>query len=251
MVLEKLEKRVIIDCTLETLTTLLIGSGREDEVRGISLTFLKLPDGRVFIPGSSLKGVIRSEVEKILAGLGFDLCVIRSRGVPRYDECGKDERVCCASCAIFGSLNIASRVLFRDALPINRVVTFIKPGIKIHREKKTAVGGALFKTEMVPPNSRFNFEVVFENPEDWMLGVFFSALESILAVGGSSTRGAGKVKIRVNKITILTPESIVGKAAPEELTNERLSTFINECKEKFVKELETLKENYRPPQGRQ
>src|SRR4051794_12042452 len=89
--------------------------------------------GRVFIPGSSLKGVVRAQAEKIARSLQPK--VGPGRGAcnpldPRASCGGRLEREprtdlryaeACAACRLFGSTAVAGRVRFGDALPSGAV----------------------------------------------------------------------------------------------------------------------------------
>ena len=75
MVYEKIESLYIIKGTIETVGTLYIGLGEKDELRDVELPFIRLSDGRVFIPASSIKGALRSSVERICKSLCCSLLV--------------------------------------------------------------------------------------------------------------------------------------------------------------------------------
>ncbi len=65
--MNKLEKKIEIVYTIKALTGLHIGGGKDNvEIGGIDLPVIKLPldDNKPYIPGSSLKGKIRSLLEQ-------------------------------------------------------------------------------------------------------------------------------------------------------------------------------------------
>lgn len=204
MVFEKLEKRVILKGTIKALTPLRIGTGRAT----VELEHPVIKDvlGTPYIPGSSLKGRIRSEFERIAKSLGKPVCEAPLVG----NMCGsrtKDEEELCAACKVFGTAGRlfarASKVTCRDAYPTSEVrQTEIRESVAIERETKRAAPGRLFSVEAVPRGTTFDLEIIFENPEDEELKLFLAALKSVedLGVGGHTSRGYGKVEIRIHKM---------------------------------------------------
>lgn len=61
----KLLSKIVLECIIKTETGLAIGAGREAlEIGGLNSPVIKTPNGIPFIPGSSLKGKIRSLLER-------------------------------------------------------------------------------------------------------------------------------------------------------------------------------------------
>jgi CRISPR-associated protein Csm3 len=63
------ENRWLITATLRMKTALSVGSRASLLPAGSDLPVIKTPEGVPFIPGSSLKGVIRTYVERVLRTL--------------------------------------------------------------------------------------------------------------------------------------------------------------------------------------
>ena len=123
-----------------------------------------------YLPGSSLKGKMRSSLELILRRLttGKDGKTLGPC------SCGK-----CVVCKLFGSGDSKStfepsRLIFRDC-PLtqesaqtlqtaaqNSGVFFaeIKPGVRMNRATNTVAQGAFFNFERVPEGTEFDFELV-------------------------------------------------------------------------------------------
>lgn len=191
-------------------TGLHIGGAKESiEIGGIDNIVMrdsisKLP----YIPGSSIKGKMRSLMEINNSESSSNL--IKNRGNPC--KCGK-----CLPCHIFGNsadevtdgqLKGPTRIIVRDSFPTEDT-------LEKWSETDDVVGGAELKyentlnritseakprnQERVPKDSRFNMEIVFsildeDDPKN-LNGVF----ESLMLlednyIGGSGTRGYGKVK---------------------------------------------------------
>lgn len=203
----KLTEQVEIQGVIECISGLKIGGTKE--TAGIGETdnpIIRHPITRLpYIPGSSLKGKMRS----LLEWKYREECQITGRAC----SCGK-----CEICEMFGSNNIKtaehpSRLIFRDAqltdesrclLEKALPGTFIedKTEIAMNRKKGAALDGALRQQERVPAGTKFSFSIsmrVFDidkaNKEKYrdFLNEAISMLEKDY-LGGSGTRGYGKVK---------------------------------------------------------
>ncbi|MBS7634484.1 CRISPR-associated RAMP protein [Candidatus Bathyarchaeota archaeon] len=204
MVFEKLEKRIIISGIIEAITPLHIGSGKpEVEIGEVDLPILRDPRGQPYIPGSSLKGRVRTEAERIARKMGMDVCeppdvknMCGSRKSRVEDFC-----ICCRIFGTAGNISLASKVKFRDAYPLERIESLLeRAGIAIDRGTGAVARGALYTIEAVPAGAKFSLEIVADNLSDDELKLLKAALKSVedSALGGSSTRGFGKVRIAVD-----------------------------------------------------
>ena len=217
------ENQTLIQATLEMQTALSVGSRLSLEPTGTDLPVVKGPDGVPFIPGSSIKGVVRSLAERILRTWNwwpdfwacdpFDApCVPANRKDALMDEAEAEvpnrveetfsEKVwaeSCTACRLFGSPWFAGRIAFKDTFLQNDddlpVVTQIRDGVGIDRDLGAARSGVKYDFEVVVPGARFGLEILVENVDDWELGFLLSVLrfweEGHLALGGKVTRGPG------------------------------------------------------------
>lgn len=231
---EKLEKRIIVSGILEAVTPLHIGSGKpEVEVGQVDLPVLTDPEGRPYIPGSSLKGRVRAEAERIARQKGVFVCK-----PPSVNEmCGSLKRniddfcICCRIFGTAGDVSVASKVKFRDAYPLGKVETLLeRAGIAIDRDKGTVARGALYTVQAVPAGVQFGLEIVCENMTGEELRLLKAALKSVedSALGGSSTRGFGKVKIRVDSVKERTAGYYLGEENEKAVSGEELQRWLNE-----------------------
>jgi CRISPR-associated RAMP protein (TIGR02581 family) len=232
MVFERLEKRQIFVGEIIAITPLHIGSGKQDIRIGEAISVLRNIKGIPYIPGSSIKGNIRGEAEKIARKLGHFVC-----NPPNTKEmCGtlkKEEKDICITCQIFGTagenISRASKVKFRDALPIGDVTQFeIRTGTALDRETGSVYKKALYTVEAVPAGTKFNFEMVAENLTDQELGLLMAAIKSVQdsGLGGSSTRGFGKITIEIKKVHERSAEFYVGKTGEQVLEGEKLDALL-------------------------
>lgn len=231
---EKLEKRLIFRGTIEAVTPLHIGSGKpEIELGEVDMPIIKDTNDQPYIPGSSLKGRSRAEAERILRKEGSYVCLPPdTRNMCGSTKSNPDEF--CLCCKIFGTageISVASKTRFRDAYPTNKVETLLeRTGTAIDRETATVSRGALYSIEAVPAGTIFNFEIVAENLSDEELKLLCAALKSVehSALGGSSSRGFGKVKINLDNVVERTAKYYLGQEEEKELSGENLKKWLKE-----------------------
>lgn len=231
---EKLEKRLIFNGTLEAITPMHIGSGKpEVEVGQVDMPVLTDPSGQPYIPGSSLKGRVRAEAERIARKEGMNVC----EPPDVKNMCGSTKSKVedfCICCKIFGSagaISLASKVKFRDAYPTGKIgVMLERTGIAIDREKATVSKGALYTIQAVPAGAKFNLEIVAENLADDELKLLLAALKSVedSALGGSSTRGFGKVRFAIESVKERTAKFYLGEEAEKAFSGEELHRWLKE-----------------------
>ncbi|MFX1296216.1 MAG: CRISPR-associated RAMP protein Csx7 [Promethearchaeota archaeon] len=196
-----LKNRIIIRGILNLQTALHIGGG-ESNIFGpegaIITTHYKKDDefvhGIPFIPATTLKGVIRSEAERIARSKDQSVCF--------SDE--KDMKACkknyCIICQIFGGQNLAAHVFFKDCFPTEETRTKLKPGVAIDRKTAKAKTGAVFFIYTLQPGINFDFEMIIENIQDRdrlnILKFLIRELsEGWIQIGGKRSVGLGKVKL--------------------------------------------------------
>ncbi|MGC9346243.1 MAG: RAMP superfamily CRISPR-associated protein, partial [Candidatus Bathyarchaeales archaeon] len=105
-----------------------------------------------------------------------------------------------------------------------------RTGIAIDREKGTVSRGALYTIQAVPAGTKFAFEVVAENLADDELKLLLAALKSVedSALGGSSTRGFGKVKFNIENIRERTAKYYLGEEKEKVFTGDELKQWLKE-----------------------
>ena len=186
------------------------GSQEEVSIGGSDNPVIKNPaNGEPYIPGSSLKGKMRSELEKTLGRFG-------RRGSSSGDTpCGCAENQC-PICRIFGAhMNTRSelgptRVIVRDGALITRDFHLEnKTENTIGRERGTATNPRV--NERVAAGTEFNMEIVlqvFDYDEQFTYSTHRGdeAFQAVLAdclnyvqstgLGGGLSRGSGKVSFR-------------------------------------------------------
>jgi len=201
----KLKKIIKFKGKIYCLTGLCIGGTNNDiNIGGIDKEVIKNPvTNEPYIPGSSLKGKMRSQLEK-------------KRGIEGEEPC-RCGNMGCDVCLLFGAhknpnaMSSPTRIIVRDAklseetkteyqnLPPEKgsYLEFKVENI-INRKKGTAESPR--SSERVPEGAKFDMEIllqVFErDPEDRMKNAVAEALKLVENnyLGGSGSRGYGQVK---------------------------------------------------------
>lgn len=211
MLLDTLQNRFMVTGELVCQTALRIGAGRSTEPIGTDLPVIKDGQGNPFIPGSSLKGILRSRVESFVRAISpsrkgacnpvgdkKDWCV------EKVAEDTSDEQIyedICLVCQAFGSPWFASKVQVRDASLVDPGLWFgqyqVRNGVAIDRDTLTVSGSKLYDYEVVPAQTSFRFHVVAENLTDAQIGMLLIGLRPFeqgeISLGGGRSRGLGVV----------------------------------------------------------
>ncbi len=210
--------RLRMEGLLTTRTGLHIGAGGSGDPLATDLPVVRDGSGRPYVPGSSLKGVVRSAAEALLHGAPFagkpgepDLWSCRMMsGAPCVDhntvESIREEKEAeskrreptdpamdvgrevaeevwgrsCTVCRLFGSLAMASRVRFPDLPLVGDLPGMeLRNGVGIDRDKGLAADKVLYDFEAVPPGTSFRLTVILDNPEDSDAGLLLYLLHEM------------------------------------------------------------------------
>ena len=200
----KLIETKIVKGTITLETGLHIGGSKSSlDIGGLDSPVIKTPQGVPYIPGSSIKGKIRS-----LLGIKEGSVDVKYDSELLIKMFGTSEK---------GKETI-SRIIFRDAMLdealftemfkekdaiLDTEFTEAKYENTIDRKSGTTKRGGLRQIERVPAGAVFNFEVVVNSyeengkPDEDLVAKLkegFAMLEDNY-LGGSGSRGYGKVKI--------------------------------------------------------
>lgn len=233
--------RAVLRIRIDTVTPLLIRAGDAGlDPAAADLTPVRTHHGQhgttVYIPGASLKGVLRAAAEAQARGQRFGgvagACddplahdAMSCSGVGerrRKDGAGTTEihRLHCLACRLFGSLAMKGRASVRDLLPwapgvdagndapgganqtrANRLE--LRHGVAIDRILGSVRHGP-FEQELVPAGVSFWGEIALENYQVWQLGLLAQACDEMnhgmAQLGSSKSRGLGAARIAVESI---------------------------------------------------
>lgn len=222
---DKFENKYIIKGTLISESPLHIGTGTNE----LSPTVIDNPvirdaKGEPFIPGSSLKGVLRCFAERIIPSI-FDkkeisCCNIVNNPCLEKDfikeikENSKlsDEQKAellynkeCDVCRLFGGNSFGAKITVYDGKLIDKkAYTQIRDGIAVDRDTLTAADKKKYIFETVSTDTKFSFEMTIDNLEDKhkdIIRLLLSYLESgDMKVGGRTSSGLGSVRLIDKKV---------------------------------------------------
>ena len=206
----KLIKKYFIRGSIKTLTGLHIGGTKTTlDIGGVDLNVIKTAKGVPYIPGSSLKGKLRTMLARI-------------EGSPEVNKDSKEIK------RIFGGPDesdnnkkgYVTRILVRDAfLNVKKftdglssdLLEFDFSGIKVENTINRKEGTALHprQIERVPAGAEFDFEIVYdgyevdgsENQIDEDIKMMKKAMLMLQDdyIGGNGSRGYGKIEFLIDE----------------------------------------------------
>ena len=203
----------------EVVSAICIGSTADVQGIGVDKATARSVDGTLIIPGSTLKGRIRWECERIARGLGWEVCNAPQPGTicPYFwlDHGEQREDHFCVLCEMFGSAGKRSALWFGDATPkadeeMRKILqgkksvtehrpfdAQIRPGVSLSRSRRTVVSERLFFTETSAPNAHFHFEAVIEGalPSDRHRALLLAGIRFLSHVGSGRSRGLGWIRL--------------------------------------------------------
>jgi CRISPR-associated RAMP protein (TIGR02581 family) len=215
---DRLTVRYRIRGLLAAETGLRVGAGKSLDVGTSDQPVIRDGFGRLFLPGSSLKGVLRSGLEGVLRGVAdprlracdpiADLCTQdlaeRAKAKNRPVELDDVLQQICVVCGLFGSPHLAGRVFVAD-LPLADGFssrTEVRDGVGIDRDRRVAQTKPAVKydQEVVPAGTAFGLEMILENVDDPVqLALVLKSLELLdsgeIRMGGLTSRGLGRVSL--------------------------------------------------------
>ncbi|QID34160.1 type III-A CRISPR-associated RAMP protein Csm3 [Hydrogenobacter sp. T-8] len=258
---------LVLEYELQALTGLRIGGSKENfDIGGLDNPVIKtyisipnfyedgsdLPKGTPYIPGSSLKGKIRSllewstgRVEEMIRKAkeeGKREDVVKTAGSPC--DCGK-----CSICILFGTGNAKTlenlplqeqpgppRLIFSDAYPTKKtlemlqkelgegIFTEIKTENQINRINSRANPR---KVERVPAGAVFVGRIVlnlYKEEDKNLLSLLLQGMRMLEYnyLGGYGSRGSGRVKFEKLNVEFKSKSAYLGKAEPKRIEGKKL-----------------------------
>lgn len=230
MLYDKFENRTIITGQLVAVDPVHIGASGNDSLNPSDLDSHVLKDlqGKPLIPGSSVKGVIRSRFEAVMRSIGETACNIfdnndedcvsnrlyKEIADSKLSELEKAEKLyesSCTVCKLFGGKSVAGKLRFKDCYFIGeKFISENRDGVGIDRDTGSVSGNAKYDFEIIPKGSRFDFVLIAENLDEKQrkyLSFIVDLLEGngisegdYLAFGGKTTRGLGRMKLENKNI---------------------------------------------------
>ena len=238
MLLDEFHNKYIVIGTLKANTPIHIGAGNNDfDPLQVDNTIIRDNEGKPYIPGSSLKGVLRSYMEVFIESINsenFKSCFIvnnpclknefiedikRERRRRRTEE-NIDKEIgnriyeeMCDVCKIFGSHYFASKLKIKDCkLKDEKAYVERRDGVVIDRETGTSLKGKKYDFEQVAAGTHFDFYMTIDNLDEKHEELFKIIVNLLkngeLKVGGKTSVGLGAIELEEYKIYKLTKENI-------------------------------------------
>jgi len=218
-------------------TGLHIGASKENvEIGAIDAPVVRDPVTRQpYIPGSSLKGKLRSLLEKVMKKLP-------EREIGRYvhiHACEDAEKALnCEVCRLFGSTasgeggdNFPSRVIVRDLYltrESEQELSDIDTGLQYTEWKfenaidRVTSAATPRQIERVPKGAKFELEIIYNVEEPDHIEIDLKNLKlafdllQLDALGGYGSRGYGKVSLEISKVEAMSIEYLRDRSKKDE-----------------------------------
>jgi len=216
MATHKLLKKIIVKGRIEAMTGIAIGGTNSAmAIGGVDKGVIRNPvSGEPYIPGSTLKGKMRSLLEMNHGTIGdTEMGIVKNGPSENYDH---------RSTKLFGNAvrsteqkQRPSRIIVRDARLVEEqakgdffkntdlLFTEVKTEVVIDRITSRAMPRQL---ERVPAGSLFTFELVLnifeEDTEKNLVDDMFSALRLVQNdyIGGAGSRGSGQIRFDIQSV---------------------------------------------------
>ncbi len=229
----KLTKKIFISGTIVVKTGLSVGGGSIGlEIGGTDKVVVRNPiSNEPYIPGSSLKGKMRSLLEKL-----------DGKFTTKTDNDGKISTMPCSCgicmiCKIFGvsaeAEGMPARLIVRDSELVNveelekskntdMPFTEVKTEVVIDRITSAATPRQF---ERIPSGAKFSLNLIcniYEGDEEInLLNKVFEGLSLVQDdyLGGSGTRGYGQVKFQVESLTFKDQQCYENNSSAQELSS--------------------------------
>jgi CRISPR-associated RAMP protein (TIGR02581 family) len=240
--LKKMINYVKVQITIEPMDPILIKSSQAT-VGGVDMSFVRTyrhgGEPEPFLPGSSLKGVMRSYAEKICRSLRDDpvpvclpyldqanaqggergqaACGLRIRDF--LNDSGREAiptadiyRISCPACRMFGSHYFIGRLATSDAYlsdeykkNVGKAVLETRDGVAIDRLTGGTVHGAKYDLEVLTRGEFFT-QIELYNFERWQLGLLGLVLrdmcDGLVRIGMGKSRGLGRINANIERFEI-------------------------------------------------
>lgn len=240
--LKRIINHATVALTITPIDPMLIKSGQAT-VGGVDMSFVRTysrgsENPEPFIPGSSLKGVIRSYAEKICRSLRtapVPVCLPyvkpedavngqrdqASCGLRLTKYLGDNDlrtiptadiyRLSCPACRLFGSHQFIGRLetsdgyLTEEFKQSGKPVLEIRDGVAIDRLTGGPAGGAKYDLEVLT-KGEFSTRIDIRNFERWQLGllglVIRDMTDGLIRIGMGKSRGLGRIQATVGHFEV-------------------------------------------------
>jgi len=210
-------KKIIVRGKIEALTGIAIGgTNNAMGIGGVDKGVIRNPvTYEPYIPGSSLKGKMRSLLELTNGSIGGSMGSGIENG-PSLDYAHRSTKLFGNAVRSQQETQRPSRIIVRDAYLLREQVNsdFFKNADLLYTEVKTEVvidritsRAMPRQLERVPAGAKFDFELVLnvfaEDNAEHLVNDMFAALQLVQNdyVGGSGSRGSGQIRFDIETVS--------------------------------------------------
>lgn len=233
----ELKAKIFITGKIRTITGLHIGGAKSAlDIGGIDLNVIKKPDGTPYIPGSSLKGKLRSLLARVEGTVAIT--------AKEANGAKNDEENAHHICEIFGLPGDDSggvqqsggplrvtRLIVRDA-DLDTDSEVFKNELELGYsevkwentiDRKTGTAKYPRQLERVPAGAVFNFEMVYDDYDDGKTQGHLEHIRFAMMLlesdylGGHGSRGYGKIAFENVRFTRKTMADFEANKEPQEM----------------------------------
>jgi len=213
----------IIKASVKSYTPIVFSSGEFYSKEGNVFYPLKREDGKIVIPGTSIKGTIRTYAEALSYSCHLD----------PQNICGNDEnKNLCIDCSIFGTSGFGTsgkkfstigKVHFNDVFVDQKSLKLTQVGLprqykgrgsngqlRIYSHKITVNNFHDFQYEAIDARNTFEFEIEFHGMDEKELGLLVLAMgcdkDNSFGVkfGHGKSQGYGSAKIEIKELWMVS-----------------------------------------------
>ena len=242
MTFERFAGRLTVEGRLRALTALHVGAASSPLAGGSDHPVVRDALGQPYVPGATLKGAIRAEIERIMravrparacnpVGADAERCLPMAQraavaaSAPAAGSGGPGSVLppeTCWVCRMFGAPWLASRVQVADLAvdPDTWLGQFqVREGLAVDRDTDTGRRGLGYDYEVVPAGAEFACHIRADTDDPRLLGMLALGLHALeagdLGLGGGRSRGLGRVALHVERRTLVgrDPESLLAYLA--------------------------------------
>ncbi|MGM0369557.1 MAG: RAMP superfamily CRISPR-associated protein [Bacillota bacterium] len=182
-------------------------------------------NGLPYVPGSSVKGRVKSYFNQLLTTISNSDEKIRTLDNNDYLTCSNQDKICknvnqqnnCLTCRVFGSGFTPGQLIFSDCkLADEELIEFIKEnggidefkdhlkpvrnGNRVNRRLKTTEPGALFNYQQVNSQYKYQGEISGKvSLNDQELKILKHSIELITHLGAKNSRGLGRCNVSIRE----------------------------------------------------
>ena len=184
----------------------------------VTAPFARDGSGRPLVPGSTLKGALRSQaqaaIKSVVDGANGAIWAcdfpdsLEDSSLSFCLRNGSASRPCTV-CGLFGSTANPARVVARDLALLSEWSESLmqrRSTLGVSRTLGRGVVGSERRIELAPPGLVFGFQILVSEPLDWELGLLFWVIERLSEgfglLGGGRRLGLGHVKMEVSEVAM-------------------------------------------------